>query len=226
MGKFDSRGDEGWEAYGRETRFHRLVAGVRSGQVKYKAQKQRTILDRSRAEVLSDERQEELERVALSDRTTGLPNLKAFNKRLEYELRRAKRYKRPLSLLYLAVDDMKNISRQYGALTVDDIMRASANIVRQSIRDVDFAGRLNQHVIGVIFPETYSSRALVVAERIRANIKNTNISPDLKGLRVTCSLGIAAFPSNGRGAQDLSARSLEFLELAQGEGGDCIRNGA
>src|ERR1700722_11815079 len=60
---------------------------------------------------------EEIERLALLDTLTELYNSRTFLKEMKDELKRAKRYKRPVALCMISIDGFKDISRQYGALT-------------------------------------------------------------------------------------------------------------
>lgn len=214
--------DEGW-AFARDTKFTKAVLSNRVDRQKFKEAHQQALLDRTRS--VSDEKLEEFERVSLQDNLTELYNTKTFLRKLEYELRRAKRYKRPLSLLVMNIDGLQGIGRQYGALTIDDILKASADIIRGAIRDVDIAGRCSHDQLGVIFPETYSSRAVVVAERIRERLKAQPINYELRNLRVTASVGVVSFPTHARDEADLMEKCLEFLSTASQQGGDQVFNG-
>jgi two-component system, cell cycle response regulator len=216
--------DQGWALFGRESMFTKMVLDMRSNRQKFKETKQQHILDKSR-HTLTEEKIEEFERVGLRDKLTDLCNPRAFGKKLQYELRRAKRYKRPLSLLVVAVDNLDEVGRTYGQLAIDDTIRSAANICRAAIRDVDVAARCSPDKLAIIFPETYSSRAIVVGERIREKMKGTQINEDLRQLRVTASVGVVSFPTHARDEQDLLNRALEFLRIAQSEGGDRVHNG-
>src|SRR5262245_48248253 len=89
---------EGWRQVARETKFTKMVLEMRIERQKFKESKQQQLLDKTR-EVLTDEKLAVLEKVTLYDRTTGLLNVRGFQKKLDYEVRRAKRYKRAISLL-------------------------------------------------------------------------------------------------------------------------------
>jgi GGDEF domain-containing protein len=83
---------------------------------------------------------------------------------------------------------------------------------------VDVPGRCKANRLAIIFPETYSSRAVVVGERIRERLKGQPISDELKHLRVTCSVGVVSFPTHAREENELMFKALEFLEIARSEG--------
>ena len=220
-GERDDR--EGW-SFARENKFTQMVDKTKSDRQKFTEEKQQRNLDRSRDDI-SDETLEQYEKVSLLDKSTGLFNFKTFMRKLEYELKRAKRYKRPVSILIVEVDDMETYGRQYGSMIVEDMLRSGTKIVKKAIRDVDIPGRCKDNRLAVIFPETYSSRAVVVGERIRERLKSTSISEELKHLRVTCSVGVVSFPTHARDELDLFNKALEFLEEAKSEGGDRVYNG-
>lgn len=216
--------EEGWTPFARESMFTRMVLAMRISRQKFKESKQQALLDKTR-HVFSEEQLEEMERITLHDKLTGLYNARTFLKKLQYELKRAKRYKRPLSLLVMSVDQLDAIGRQYGVLTIDNILRAAASIIQSTIRDVDIAARWGRDQFGIIFPETYSSRAIVVGKRIQEKAKTEQITEDLKSLRMTVSVGIVSFPTHARNENDLLAKAFEFLTVAQQQGGDLVIDG-
>ena len=110
-------------------------------------------------------------------------------------------------------------------MIVEDMLRTTAKIIKKAIRDVDIPGRCKDNRLAVIFPETYSSRAVVVGERIRERLKSMPISDELKSLRVTCSGGVVSFPTHARDELDLMNKAIEFLDVAKAEGGDRVYNG-
>ncbi|MFA6209927.1 MAG: diguanylate cyclase [Candidatus Obscuribacterales bacterium] len=220
-GKFEVDGK--WASV-RETKFTKMVLETRFDRQKFKETKQKEMLDRQR-KPMSDEELEELERKSLKDLVTDLYNQRTFLRKLEYEMRRAKRYKRPLSLMILTIDNISQLQRQYGQMIVDEVMRAAARITGICIRDVDVSGIVEVAKIGIIFPETYSSRAMIVAERIRERMKQEPINSEMRHLRVTTSIGVVSFPTHARDEIDLLQRAIEFLAKAEEEGGDRVHNG-
>jgi len=213
----------GW-AQARDSKFTDMLVEMRVSRQKFKETKQQAMLDKSR-ETLSAEKLEEIQKMTLIDSLTELYNPRTFLKKLEYELRRAKRYKRPLSLLIMSVDQLDDLGRLHGQLFIEDTLKAAANIIRGAIRDVDVPARCNNNQLGVVFPETYSSRAIVVGERIRDKLKVTPISDELRHIRVTASIGVVSFPTHARNEHDLMTKALEFMEKAEQEGGDKVYNG-
>lgn len=217
--------DEGW-AFAKENKFSKMVTESRFDRQKFRAAKNRVKAERER-KPLTDAELAEMEKASLLDPITGILNFKSFYKKLDYELRRAKRYKRPLSIMVLEVDNLEQIKRQYGAMVEEELLKACTRILKSCIRDVDFPGRAAPDGLGlaVIFPETYSSKAMVVAERVREKLKNETISQDLRHLRISASIGVVSFPTHARDERDLLDKAIEFVAIARGEGGDRVHNG-
>ncbi len=165
---------------------------------------------------------EEIERLALLDTLTELYNSRTFLKEIKDELKRAKRYKRPVALCMIAIDEFKDISRQYGALTSDAVLKIMGDVLRGAIRDVDIPARYSAEEFAIIFPETNASGASIVAERIRQRIGSQSITHNWHNLKVTASVGLAAFPAHARESDELLSRSIQALELAMTRGGDRV----
>lgn len=180
---------------------------------------QRSILTGTQAS-LTSAKGEELEKLALLDSLTEMYNSRTFLKELKDELRRAKRYKRPVALMMVSIDGFKEIGRQYGALTSDAVLKVIANVLRGCIRDVDIGARYSADEFALVLPETNASGASVVGERIREKIGTQAITHNWHNLKVTASIGIASFPAHAREHDELLTRAVQALELAVSRGGD------
>jgi diguanylate cyclase (GGDEF)-like protein len=161
----------------------------------------------------------------LCDSTTGLANQRAFSQRLDYELSRAKRYKHNLSLLLMSIDNLHSIEQDFAGCSADELLKYAVAVVQQHVRNTDIPARLNRDRVAIIFPETTSATALLVAERIRERISSESVRDDHPDLRVTTSIGLVSFPTHAREEHDLMARAIEFLEEAIRQGGNTVYNG-
>lgn len=161
---------------------------------------------------------EEIERLALLDSLTELYNSRHFMKALDEEIRRAKRYKRPLSICILAVDDLLEIQAEYGTLLGDLVLKVVAGLLHMTVRDVDVPARYSCTELAAIFPETNLASAGVAAERIRQKIINQPISNNWQNFNVTASFGIAAFPTHGNDAKELVNECLQGLAHSKERG--------
>lgn len=169
-----------------------------------------------------EERNRLLEHLVVRDRLTGLFNFPYFQDRLREELERAHRYARDLTLLLIDVDRFKRVNDTLGHPTGDRALASVANLIRSSIRDADVPARYGGDEFAVILPEATRDGGIVVGERIRAAVEGFDVAADERGYRVTLSIGVAAFPSDGNDARTLIERADEALYQAKRSGGNRV----
>lgn len=143
---------------------------------------------------------ERLKRVGLTDSLTEINNRRFFDQRIGEEIARSIRAREPLSCLYLDIDHFKRINDQHGHQVGDQVLRETAGLIREQLRNSDVLGRYGGEEFAVLLPNTSSRSAMEIAERIRENIavnrfKITGHS-DTTGLRVTISIGVAELAAN------------------------------
>ncbi|GAW91366.1 GGDEF domain-containing protein [Calderihabitans maritimus] len=129
-----------------------------------------------------------LEREAETDVLTGFFNKRALRNILANELERTVRYGTPLSVIFLDIDDFKAYNDAFGHLSGDVVLEKTAEIIRNSIRTVDIAGRYGGEEFVIILPGTNKEGAVRVAERIRKSIETF----PFPHRRITASIGIAS----------------------------------
>lgn len=129
---------------------------------------------------------------AKSDFLTGLPNRRAFEERLGEEFDRVVRYKRPLSLLMMDVDNFKSINDTFGHPTGDEVLKEIAARLRREIRKSDFPCRYGGEEFTVILPETKAPNALVAARRIRQSVQSMVFETKAGPYTVTVSIGVSS----------------------------------
>ena len=139
-------------------------------------------------------------------------------RRLDGEIRRARRFKEELSLLMLDIDHFKKVNDQYGHLAGDDVLEELARLIRQNIRDVDAVGRYGGEEFIIILPKTDLSSALNVAERIRKAIEMAGIK-DSEGnvFSITVSQGLSSHEP-GEDKHSLISRGDDALYVAKENG--------
>jgi diguanylate cyclase (GGDEF)-like protein len=135
-----------------------------------------------------------------------------FQQNLEEEIARAHRYGTILSLIMFDIDHFKKFNDTYGHLQGDLIIKEIANILRGSVRTIDFTARYGGEEFAVILPEVNAKGAAVVAERIRKTIETHSFKGEEDSLFVTVSIGVAAFkPARMRSASQLIAEADKAL---------------
>ena len=145
----------------------------------------------------------ELEAGQITDPLTGLYNKQFFQKRVQEEFSRAKRYKLPLSLVLIDVDLFRTINEIFGEKTGDYILMRIANVILNNTRNTDVVFRLEANRFVIVLPNTDETGAYYEAERIRSAVDQTQffdqnfyelkkLSPKRKQdyQRVTVSIGL------------------------------------
>jgi diguanylate cyclase (GGDEF)-like protein len=132
-----------------------------------------------------------LEKLALTDPLTGLPNRRSMDRLTERELRRRDRYPSPLALGLIDVDHFKQVNARYLLPGGDKVLIDLARILQGSLRTVDLMGRIGGEEFLVIAPETNLEGAQVLGERIRSTVEATKIPYREEQIGITVSLGFA-----------------------------------
>ena len=134
---------------------------------------------------------EEAKSLAAHDYLTGTLNRREFMDRLERELNRSKREGTPLSLILLDIDHFKMINDTYGHVYGDEVLKRAVKCLVKSLRPYDIFGRFGGDEFIACLPNTTMENALIVAQRLRGQIENTNLSSSGDRVCVTISLGVA-----------------------------------
>ena len=133
----------------------------------------------------------QIQQQALTDGLTGCYNRRSFEIQLEKDLHRATRQHQPLSLIMLDVDNFKHVNDNSGHETGDNALRVLADCLREELRGEDSAARFGGDEFAVILPQADHEGAMLVAERLRARVEQT----DVAGFGpISASFGVATFP--------------------------------
>lgn len=134
-----------------------------------------------------------LEQLAMQDGLTSLANRRHFDHTLATELAQSVRGQTPVSLLMLDVDQFKLYNDNYGHLKGDECLKQIAQVIRASLkRPSDLAARYGGEEFAVILPDCDAQGALLVAERIRLNVRQLEIAHRSSQKRVvTVSVGVS-----------------------------------
>src|SRR5262245_15911597 len=143
-----------------------------------------------------DQKNKMLEKLALTDPLTGLPNRRSMDRQTERELRRRDRYPSPMAVGLIDVDHFKQINCRYLLPGGDKVLVDLARCLVGSLRTVDSLGRIGGEEFLVLAPETNLEGATVLGERIRATVQNTSFWYKDDRIPVTVSLGFAVVEAN------------------------------
>lgn len=160
--------------------------------------------------------------LAYFDSLTGLPNRVSFLERLEGEIGRARFQNSKLAVMFLDLDNFKNINDSLGHAVGDLVLQSVANTLRMGIRSADMSSRFDSAGSDVSLARlggdeftvlisglTRSEDALVLAYRIQELMRRP-IHLVGREMVLTVSIGIAVFPDDGESAQAL----LKYADTA------------
>lgn len=164
---------------------------------------------------------DDVERIAFYDELAPVYNFRYLMRKLDREMRRSKRYNRPLSVLMVAFQNLMNIGRQYSHQAQDDAIVWVGNTLNELTRiDVDMVARFGDERFILILPETPGNGAAIVAERVRKKFEDNPISYMWHKIHLEASVGIAYFPGHGTQAQELVAKADLAADLVISRGGN------
>jgi diguanylate cyclase (GGDEF)-like protein len=132
------------------------------------------------------EKQRQLYRLANTDQLTEVWNRLKFDQIAGHEVDRSRRYRYPLSLIFLDIDHFKEINDGHGHGTGDQVLVDIVRLIRGELRESDELFRWGGEEFLILVPHSSSEAARSLAERLRMIIGNSIVGP---GLRVTASLG-------------------------------------
>lgn len=162
---------------------------------------------------------EEIAQLKRLDTVTGLANRAVLDQRMEEEIRRWERSRRPLALLLMDIDDFSAINENYSREVGDEILGHVATLLKQAVRGVDLAVRYGGQEFAMLLPETNEMGAIIVAERIRMELASQLILPVLEP--ITASFGAATY-IGGESRAEFYARAWRALKHSKSHGKNCV----
>lgn len=165
-------------------------------------------------------------RLSQIDGLTEVYNRRSFDELLAAEIGRSDRYRRPLSLLMVDLDHLKVVNDTFGHQAGDEVLRRVAWILKRSIRNCDTVARYGGDEFAVILVETGKADAISAAHRLsrlveRAGDEGEVSSHEDRG--VTISIGVASYPTDAGGREELVEKADQALYEAKSQGGDAVR---
>lgn len=160
------------------------------------------------------------ERQALVDGLTGLANRRACSDALHAETARAERLETPFSVVLADLDGFKDVNDAHGHAVGDDVLRAFAEVLRETLRESDVAGRWGGEEFLLLLPGADEEGAAHLAERVRVALAERSI-PSAPNLRLTASFGVAEFTDHPS-AEQLVAAADGALYRAKRAGKDRV----
>ncbi|MCK5052800.1 MAG: GGDEF domain-containing protein, partial [Anaerolineales bacterium] len=150
-------------------------------------------------------------------------NRRFFVEQLEREFARAKRYRRPLTLLYLDLDDFKSINDRFGHVVGDDVIRNLSLSMRAVLRSTDLLARIGGDEFAVLLTETTIKGGVGVANKLKRALIAFTSRPDNVISSLTFSAGLAQYRFEDESIDDLLARADHAQYQAKDAGKGQIR---
>lgn len=173
----------------------------------------------TRRNLALDKALSEVEALKRQDTLTGLANRQSLDERIRQEISRWERYRRPLALVLMEMDDFGGVNESYGREVGDELLRHVATILSRSVRATDMVARYGGLEFALLLPETNEMGALIVAERLRMELESQIILPMVRPL--TASFGVAMLLP-GETNQELYTRAGRAVAHSKKNGRNCV----
>lgn len=164
------------------------------------------------------EDQQKMELLATTDSLTTLANRKQIMTVLGQQMEQFRRYGTGFSMLMLDIDHFKAINDKYGHLVGDAVLVELAQILRQTLRTLDCAGRYGGEEFLIVLGQTGLPQAIQTAERIRLAVDDHPFTHGEVTLHVTVSIGAAEMGARDQSMNDLIGRADQALYDAKKSG--------
>jgi diguanylate cyclase (GGDEF)-like protein len=169
---------------------------------------------------------EELSNVTIQDTLTGVSNRSHFNHLVQVETERSLRYEQNAAVVFLDVHGLRRINETAGQAVGDRLLSVLAEILKSSLRRIDFVARYGGDEFALLLPHTDSERALRVASRLIRIVSEHEFHLPESLMPVRLSAGISVVPENAADADTLLALADYALHEAREMGpGSIIRIG-
>lgn len=142
--------------------------------------------------------------LAVTDDLTKLFNSRYLNRTIEVEIQRSERSKTSVSLIFMDLDNFKQVNDNFGHLVGSKVLVEVGEILMKSLRSIDIIARYGGDEFVIVLPQTVPEAAMRVAERVRRLIeKNIFLKKDGYNIRLTASFGVASYPRSAKTKEEL-----------------------
>jgi len=164
-------------------------------------------------------KQADLQLLASTDPLTQLFNRRHFSLAATELLNKAKQMHSPISAIILDIDHFKRVNDTYGHVAGDKSLRCVADIIRQHCRKHDLLARYGGEEFVILMPDTSSSQAYALAEKMRQTLEHTEVSINKSlSIRLTMSIGITDVKPDNINLDDVINQADKALYIAKNNG--------
>ncbi len=156
---------------------------------------------------------------AITDGLTRLYNHIYLKRFLDLEVKRSLRYRYPVSLILIDIDDFKKHNDTLGHLAGDTILRELSEVLKRNIREIDLAARYGGDEFAVALPYCGKENATIIAERIRQALALHSFPHEVRPIgNVTLCIGVVSCPIDALVIDELIQKADQMLYKAKEEG--------
>lgn len=186
------------------------------------AELEKTARSLSQAMAQKESLLEQLQRENRRDTLTHIANRRHLDEFLPREMERARRYRHPLAIAMLDIDEFKHVNDTLGHAMGDKVLCTLANILDTELRSTDFVARYGGEEFVIVFPETAARDAAAACEKLRTLIALHPWPRLAPGLEVTVSFGVAAMAHADQTPAQLVASADRALYQAKRSGSNRV----
>ncbi|MGO1500020.1 MAG: diguanylate cyclase [Marinobacter sp.] len=161
---------------------------------------------------------EQLAKLSMTDRLTGLLNRGTWENLVDAEFERFRRYGQATSLVMFDIDFFKKVNDNYGHLAGDEVIKHTAETAKNNLRQSDSIGRYGGEEFGIVLPETDAEGARIICERIRDTIEQSLVQTSVAPIRYTISVGISQLTDKPKNHMKWMQQADEALYVAKKSG--------
>jgi diguanylate cyclase (GGDEF)-like protein len=159
-----------------------------------------------------------IQRLAITDSLTDIYNRRHLFVLGQREFNRARRFKRPLSVIFIDIDHFKEVNDRYGHRVGDQVLTLITRTIQEHIRDIDVMGRYGGEEFLLFIPEVDLETSRHIAERIRSSVERALTNSRFSRPPVTISLGVVALTDDIPSLTALVARADAAMYEAKRDG--------
>lgn len=164
-----------------------------------------------------------MDQASIIDPVLDIYNRRYFDRRIDEETQRSRRYNQPLSIILFEVDQFEDIAKKHGRLVGDVVLRKVSDFLVGSVRASDIVARYDEQKIVIATTQTKPDMAIMLADRIRGEIEKLDILPSgeqntLEGLHVTVTAGVSCVEDRIKSGFDLVDVAEKAMSRADTEG--------
>ena len=169
--------------------------------------------------------EEKMSDLAHTDDVTGLYNQRKLYKDIDRNMAVSNESNEPFSLVFLDLDNFKNINDGHGHLVGSNLLLQVAQVIRQVIRDTDYIYRYGGDEFVIILPTAHAKDAKKIGERLLKIIKTHDFkADDDKTFNLSTSIGIAEYPRDAKNREEILkiADKMMYEAKQTGRGRVCL----